>query len=1363
MLSTSLTNSSPSVNISHSNALNVSTLSSAQVILEGLGFTDQRSAMYAQEQAQHAESIQLRDAIKNYEEYPNAFHQKKLIDVLRVTIKKMKRECSFVKAKQIHYRQLAVQENQNTSSSIGYLNQFGQWVKKEVKQFFGSDSTQLAERYAGMMRTREQVLQQLQEYFNKIAAENHAEEVFEKLIEPNTEQSHRVSRQLSSAIPLTDEFQLIDNTGEVEIGVQPNDNFVIAYEMITDYGPNTYDWRLYAKCLNSDGTPQGAAFPVSTARGYDAKIGIQPNGDFIIIWGQQDHELHARRYNAHCVALGTEFLLGKEYTDLAVGMQSSRNFIVACRGDEYTAHPTIIVQRFDSSGSALSPESRVAGSDSKDVIMETNAVGVLSNDDFIVFGRSINHGASDTTSLLGWRFNAAGIFSGKVFRLPLMDASEYQRSLTRISIAMQSNGHFMMTLAARRKIVAKYFGVNGVPLNSFVIDGSDSDNPICVFDEQGSSTVVQANGNFVFSWVAWCYRNSNVMDNYVFAQRYSADGASLKEKFQVNQLLTNGLSASVIGAQQNNDVMVMWTSQQLSPNFHLVKMARRYHFDDVIPSSYVSPYEYALMSVHVYRKLKDNAVLPAGWKVGQRKFSGGWEIALDSQVNSGNYFGSAYINPSRKALVIAHRGTDFTSISDLYNDLKIWEAQVLLQLEDAYDFCRAVNNFVIENAKTYGNINDYEISDTGHSKGAEIADLSATLWQRVAVSFESPGIVKVLEKNPQRFPNRAMSITNYNAAPNVIDTVNGPIDKLYRIYSPFDRFSFYCPSPDVVCYGLYSINDQHSKNKILQQFNPQTGEPKITAWIEHDQWPEWTGYNAYRDYDQNRYYWDKYIGRSVSDRYRKEFIDRYLTRSNKPGVTNLGDNSDNEFWGGTNSADVMTGGSGNDIYWPFEGRNIISDKKGDDVYQIISTDKAETIIDDEDHKGTILIDEEYELRGNASRASVPNLYILELKQRVFPFAPWPKKIVKYCLVENVEAKTLQILFPNNYNNQIMLKNFVNGQFGIYLESTQLKNYQVSQSAGATSYVASSNVYFVGLGSDETVIVEALGGNHIYTGGNRNKIVYTKPASNKKSLKSQEPDVIEKFNYDDRIVLQGYQEGEYQLQVEDRDTQIVTRDLPLITLLNSPRVVAFYNVSLKAVQIMRDAEPPILLENKLIIRQGEAVTMNRAFLSAYDENAEFTFSITALQHGHFTKFNRTDIAITNFTLTDVLGGIISFTQIGDDAPSYNVTLNSGKFVTDPVPANVTFIKNTPKSPAENGDSANSNTMIAILASVGSISAVAGMILCYLRCRSKISLDRSDRSQGIALQRLSIFAKGDEKVSVNSASEPFLGSSFGVKAL
>lgn len=289
----------------------------------------------------------------------------------------------------------------------------------------------------------------------------------------------------------------------------------------------------------------------------------------------------------------------------------------------------------------------------------------------------------------------------------------------------------------------------------------------------------------------------------------------------------------------------------------------------------VTPYEYALLSAHVYndgtKELPEDfeSLLryeekEKSWGEHIGNFLNGIDvnrvIELSQEdandeliaylaikaVSGGGYYGQAYLDRSSNTLIIAHRGTDnlintFTEGSGNDKDLGSRLLEMVRDLDDDYEIFSGkipreqfmeAQKFTKKAKQTYTKQfgEAPKVVHTGHSLGAVLAELCAVSEHGEAITFESPGtapLIKELEDltfgafEYKKFDPKKANITTYNAEPNSINTLHQHIGKVIPLYKSSKKQNAY--SDDT----LFENIQRHSIDTLLLRFNPKTGKPAL--------------------------------------------------------------------------------------------------------------------------------------------------------------------------------------------------------------------------------------------------------------------------------------------------------------------------------------------------------------------------------------------------------------------------------------------------------------------------------------------------------------------------------------------------------
>ena len=94
--------------------------------------------------------------------------------------------------------------------------------------------------------------------------------------------------------------------------------------------------------------------------------------------------------------------------------------------------------------------------------------------------------------------------------------------------------------------------------------------------------------------------------------------------------------------------------------------------------------------------------------------------------------------------------------------------------------------------------------------------------------------------------------------------------------------------------------------------------------------------------------------------------------------------------------------------------------------------------------------------------------------------------------------------------------------------------------------------------------------------------------------------------------------------------------------------------------------PVLMNNKLIINQGQSVHLNASVLNAthlgMSDDNHLRFEITALQQGQFSWISAPLNPITSFYQQNITDGLVEFVHDNSTlAPAYNVSVTDDRTI------------------------------------------------------------------------------------------------------
>ncbi|MBS0350636.1 MAG: hypothetical protein JSR33_05510 [Proteobacteria bacterium] len=145
-----------------------------QGLMESKGWRDQREEFYIAEAKQRAFDQRLKLAIDRFLQKRNADSKTQLLEVLLEAREAAKNEYDNAQRQQAYYQEQAEHEAKE-ASSLSYLSGWSQWAFRNIKSFFGSTSTQLAEKYAKITKTRQNTFDSLSDYIDALKSKEREE------------------------------------------------------------------------------------------------------------------------------------------------------------------------------------------------------------------------------------------------------------------------------------------------------------------------------------------------------------------------------------------------------------------------------------------------------------------------------------------------------------------------------------------------------------------------------------------------------------------------------------------------------------------------------------------------------------------------------------------------------------------------------------------------------------------------------------------------------------------------------------------------------------------------------------------------------------------------------------------------------------------------------------------------------------------------------------------------------------------------------------------------------------------------------------------------------------------------------------
>ena len=346
-------------------------------------------------------------------------------------------------------------------------------------------------------------------------------------------------------------------------------NFVVVWNEILP----THIHQVWARLYTADGTPRGAAFPVSTDTANQQlvpDVAMDGQGRFVVVWGadqgpQWGYNIAARRFAADGTAQGTPFVLntlraGHQF-EPAIDMDRQGNFVVTWQSFTDSNDSDVYARRINAAGEPVGTEFLVNSVTANN--QRYADVAVDEEGGFVVTFES-EHPADPGVFARRYQ-NGAPI--GAAFRVNEPPLTGYAGS----QVASDDDGDFVVVWTSNDDGSG-----HGIMARRYTSDGLAEGGPFrvnveTIGNQQNSSVAMDDEENFV---VVWNSDGLGANDNGVHARYYTAANTSLAP-LQVNRATGVGSSTGVTVTPEG--FVVVWDEpvEQASQVF-----AQRFTFTD---------------------------------------------------------------------------------------------------------------------------------------------------------------------------------------------------------------------------------------------------------------------------------------------------------------------------------------------------------------------------------------------------------------------------------------------------------------------------------------------------------------------------------------------------------------------------------------------------------------------------------------------------------------------------------------------------------------------------------------------------------------------------------------------------------------
>lgn len=343
------------------------------------------------------------------------------------------------------------------------------------------------------------------------------------------------------------------------ISMDQNGNYVVVWESL---GTDGDDYGIYAQRFNYKGSADGSEVRVNTTTSGGQRhpdVAKTKDGNHVVVWSTIDNgswDINGQRYRPSGATNGSEFLGNHgnnsgEQSQPAVACGHNNQFVIVWTNINTSGTYSIMGQRFDSTGSAVSSEFTI-NSSSADFHGHPHVAMNLNTGSFVVVWQSKGVDGSGN-GIYGQRYNASGTKTGSEFRINTTTSGNQEQA----RIAMDGSGDFVVTWSSYGQdgshygIYAQRFASSGASQGSeFVVNKTTSGT------QSSPSIAMTQEGSFAILWTGF---NSN-SQSQPYVNGYDSTGTLVLEEAVFTQASNMQLAPEI--AAYSEEVNFAYTFHQ---------------------------------------------------------------------------------------------------------------------------------------------------------------------------------------------------------------------------------------------------------------------------------------------------------------------------------------------------------------------------------------------------------------------------------------------------------------------------------------------------------------------------------------------------------------------------------------------------------------------------------------------------------------------------------------------------------------------------------------------------------------------------------------------------------------------------------
>ncbi|MGF1581081.1 MAG: matrixin family metalloprotease [Gemmataceae bacterium] len=370
---------------------------------------------------------------------------------------------------------------------------------------------------------------------------------------PNTQElnGNPISSGGGQAQTLSEET-LINTTTEgsqrkVDVAVAGDGKSVVVWE-------STHDDRVYFQRLDETGAKVGTETSVdlSTYNQRDPSVGIADNGDFVIVWTDDDGNVSGSRFDFETgTNLGGMFQVNTDTSGIMykpdVAMSDDGEFVVTWT---QTSGLDVRARVFDAQGAPQGNDFVVNSTTYH--LQEEPAVAIDDVGNFVIVWDSYGQDGS-SRGVYGQRFDPTGTPLGAEIQVNTYTRSSQDDA----DVAMDANGNFVVVWeswgqdGSANGVYGQRFSSNGSKLGTeFVV------NEYTLMSQGEAAIAMDSNGNFIVAWES--YGQDGSWDG-IYMRQYTAGGQLVGQETLVNSTTYGSQVYPAVGLSDNGFAVVTWT------------------------------------------------------------------------------------------------------------------------------------------------------------------------------------------------------------------------------------------------------------------------------------------------------------------------------------------------------------------------------------------------------------------------------------------------------------------------------------------------------------------------------------------------------------------------------------------------------------------------------------------------------------------------------------------------------------------------------------------------------------------------------------------------------------------------------------